>query len=98
MDVEHEPIVRGGLQAFLCGGIPTGVVALDAAPGLDDVCASSDFDLQAGPFNLGHLQVYRGPFDFQGAHIVGCIFNGSDETVSEMELVYDCRLPVNSVH
>ena len=84
-----NPILRGGFLAVVCGGMPAGVLALDAAPGLQDVCASPEFEIQAGPFALGNLQVHRGPFDLQGAHIVGCIVNGSDEAVTEMELVYD---------
>jgi hypothetical protein len=89
MELNMNPIVRGGLLAVLCGGVSIGVVALDAATGLEDVCASPDFDIQAGSFTLGNLQVYRGPFDFEGAHLVGCIVNGGDEAVTEMELVYD---------
>ncbi len=68
---------------------PATVLALAAAPDLDGLCDEVEFDHQAGSFEVGALQVWRGPFDFEGARIVGCLRNNGDEEITELGLVYD---------
>lgn len=70
-------------------GWPVATLALDATPGLDGMCERVELTHRAGAFEVGAMQVWRGPFDFDGARIVGCLRNGSDEEVTELSLVYD---------
>lgn len=76
-----------GLLACLLS--PAAVLALEAAPGLEGLCDGVEFDHQVGSFEVGALQVWRGPFDFDGARIVGCLRNNGDEEITELSLAYD---------
>jgi hypothetical protein len=68
---------------------PAAVVALEAMPGLDGLCDEVDFDTRAGVFDVGGVQAWRGPFEFEGARIVGCLRNNSNEEITALTLVYD---------
>lgn len=69
--------------------LPGLALAIEAAPGLDGLCDDIEFDYEAGIFEVGALQVWRGPFDFEGARIVGCLRNNGDDEITELNLVYD---------
>ena len=69
--------------------LPALVLAIEPSPGLDGLCDDVELDRQAGSFEVGALQVWRGPFDFDGARIIGCLRNNTDEEITELNLVYD---------
>ena len=69
--------------------LPPLAMAMEAAPGLEGLCDGVEFDHRAGSFEVGALQTWRGPFDFDGARIVGCLRNNGDEEITELNLVYD---------
>ena len=69
--------------------VPSLALTTEAAPGLEGLCDGVEFDHQAGSFEVGALQIWRGPFDLDGARIVGCLRNNTDEEITGLNLVYD---------
>lgn len=84
-----------GTTCFLTGlvvvglALPSGSQGMEAAPGLDGLCDRVEFDVRAGVFDVGGIQAWRGPLEFEGARIIGCLRNNSDEEITELSLVYD---------
>lgn len=69
--------------------LPGFALAIDAAPELAGLCDDVEFEHKAGAFDVGALQVWRGPFEFEGARIVGCLRNNGEEEITELNLEYE---------
>jgi len=93
----HPAILQGirALPAALLGAVvllsPASAHAQDdvsPAPGLPDPCAAASEWSPAGPVALAHLQAFRGPLDYSGPRVVGCIRNDGSVHVEQMMLEF----------
>jgi hypothetical protein len=57
--------------------------------GLPDPCASTSEWTSTGPVALANLQVFRGPLDFRGPRVVGCLRNDGPVSLEQMMLEFE---------
>jgi len=56
---------------------------------LETLCDDFEPKAEAEIAAIGNLLIHRGPFDFEGTRVVGCIENRGDEPLLNPSLVYD---------
>lgn len=70
---------------MVCGGSVQG----DAIGELDGLCDDFVATAKSDIAEVGHVRVFRGPFDFEGAQLVGCMKNTGQLPLNSVSLVFD---------
>lgn len=69
--------------------VAVGSLQADGLAELDGLCDNFQATAKSDIAAIGHVRVYRGPFDFAGAQLVGCIKNTGTAALDSPSLVFD---------
>lgn len=67
----------------------TGSIQADVLGELDGLCDDFEATGHSDIAAIGHVRVYRSPFDFEGPRLVGCMKNTGGTPLSSVSLVFD---------
>jgi len=66
---------------------------LDPNPNLETLCENLSVIAEGEEVAISNLTVYRGPFDFGGTRLAGCITNRGEDTIEHFVLYYGLVIP-----